>query len=116
MRHAKNQSAENFYERVYREVKKVPKGKVATYGQIASLISTPRAARTVGFALRALGQNFTKEIPWQRVISSQGMISIENPFVTKKYQADLLRKEGVVVEERDGNFFINLSCYQWRSL
>ena len=107
----------NFYEKVYAEVKKIPKGKVATYGQIAGMISTPRAARVVGFALRSLGTNPSaggrKGVPWQRVINARGMISIESPFVTKVYQAQLLRKEGVEVKEQNGNFFVDLVKFSW---
>ena len=66
----------NFYQQVYKIVKTIPRGRVMTYGQIASLISTPRAARVVGFAMRV---SVDKKIPWQRVINSQGMISIVHP-------------------------------------
>ncbi|HAH04650.1 MAG: methyltransferase [Parcubacteria group bacterium GW2011_GWA2_43_17] len=100
----------NFYQKVYQLTKKIPQGKVATYGQIAAIISTPRAARVVGYALAALPQ----DIPWQRVINSQGMISIENLNCPKKLQADLLRLEGVEIISRDGNYFVDLKKYLWQ--
>ncbi len=98
----------NYYEKVYQIVKTIPKGKVMTYGQIAGFISTPRAARVVGFAMRA---SINKNIPWHRVINSQGMISIINPIATKKLQAKLLTNEGVQVKIIDNNYYIDLKKY-----
>lgn len=103
----------NFYEEVYRWVQKIPKGKVATYGQIAALISTPRSAQVVGFALRALGERHGN-IPWQRVINGRGRISIQNPRWAPKEQARLLRKEGVRVTERDQAYWVDLAEYLHR--
>ncbi len=80
-----------------------------TYGQIAAIISTPRAARVVGFALRALPAN--TNIPWQRVINSQGIISIHNQIFTPQLQAELLKKEGIRVEKCDDNYIIDLDKY-----
>src|SRR3990167_8758009 len=99
----------NFFQEVYRVTKKIPQGKVATYGQIASLISTPRAAQVVGFALRALPEN--SGIPWQRVINSQGRISIQNLRWPQSEQAKQLKKEGVVVAFRDKAYWVNLGKY-----
>lgn len=101
----------NFYQQVYQIVKKIPKGRVATYGQIAGLISTPRAARVVGFALRLLPTG----IPWQRVINSRGMISIENLDCPKELQANLLKKEGIKVTLKQGNYWVDLNKYSWRT-
>jgi methylated-DNA-protein-cysteine methyltransferase-like protein len=98
----------NFYTAVYKIVKKIPLGKVMTYGQIATMISSPRAARVVGFAMRA---GIDKNIPWQRVINSQGMISITNPRATKQLQASLLQQEGVQVTFTQGNYHIDLKKY-----
>lgn len=101
----------NFFEKVYATVKTVPKGKVATYQQIATLITTPRAAQAVGWALRALPEH--NDVPWQRVINSKGMISIENMRAPKPYQAQLLKKEGVKVTFVEGNYFVDLKKYLW---
>ena len=103
----------NFYQNVYRLVKRIPRGRVATYAQIASFISTPRSAQVVGFALKALGDRHT-DVPWQRVINSQGRISIQNLRHAKSEQARLLKKEGVKVIERDNAFLIDLEKYLWR--
>ncbi|MDD5341892.1 MAG: MGMT family protein [Patescibacteria group bacterium] len=100
----------DFFKEVYRLAKQISRGKVATYGQIAGLISTPRAARLVGFALR----RSPNDVPWQRVINSKGMISIENLHCPKELQAKLLKNEGVEVFKRDGNYFVNLKAYQWQ--
>ncbi len=101
----------NFYERVYRLARQIPKGKVATYGQIAAMISTPRAARVVGFAMRALPQG--SDVPWQRVINSQGRISIVNWRLTPADQARSLRTEGIEVIEQYGDYWIDLDRYLW---
>jgi methylated-DNA-protein-cysteine methyltransferase-like protein len=81
----------NFYEAVYRVVVRIPRGRVMTYGQIAALLGTPRAARAVGYAMRACPDG----LPWQRVINGKGQISarseVERPIVQKM----LLQKEGV---------------------
>lgn len=103
----------NFYSEVYRLVKKIPKGKVSTYGQIATLISTPRAAQVVGFALKALGDRHP-DVPWPRVINAQGRISINNLRHARSEQARLLRKEGIKVTEHDGAFLVDLDKYLWR--
>ncbi|MBI2054941.1 MAG: MGMT family protein [Candidatus Sungbacteria bacterium] len=99
----------NFYEEVYKWVCKVPRGKVATYGQIASIISTPRSAQVVGFALRALPKD--NDVPWQRVINSQGRISIQNPRWPQSEQARLLKKEGVKVIYKENAYWVDLDKY-----
>lgn len=102
---------QNFYFRVYSTVRRVPRGKVATYGQIAALCGSPRGARMVGWALNVLkpGSN----VPWQRVINSEGRISIENMRATKDMQAELLRSEGVEVDFREGNYWVDLQRFGW---
>ncbi|MBI3627598.1 MAG: MGMT family protein [Candidatus Sungbacteria bacterium] len=102
----------NFYQKVYQVVKKIPSGKVATYGQIGSIISSPRSAQIVGFALRALPEN--SGVPWQRVINSEGRISIQNLRHRQSEQADLLKKEGVEVEFRDNAYCVDLAKYLHR--
>ena len=87
----------NFYEAVYRVVRKIPKGRVMTYGQIATILGAPRAARAVGYAMRACPD----EIPWQRVINVKGQISaraqVERPIIQKM----LLESEGVHFDDSD---------------
>jgi methylated-DNA-protein-cysteine methyltransferase related protein len=99
----------NFYQEVYKIVRKIPVGKVMTYGQVAARVSSPRAARVVGFALRALPDN--SNVPWQRVINSKGMISIENMAHPQEEQADLLVSEGIEIRQENGQFRIDLKKY-----
>jgi methylated-DNA-protein-cysteine methyltransferase-like protein len=65
----------SFFERVYDAVRAIPRGRVATYGQVAQLIGVPRGARAVGWALRALEPSRARAVPWHRVVGAGGRIS-----------------------------------------
>jgi len=104
-------TGKNFYSKVYDAVRQIPRGRVATYQQVAIAVSTPRAAQAVGWALRALPTG--SDVPWQRVINSRGMISIRNLRAPKSLQARLLREEGVVVSVEEGNYVVDLDEYLW---
>jgi len=67
--------AAGFFARVYRAVRRIPRGRVATYGQVASLAGTPRGARAVGWALRALRGREAARVPWHRVVGAGGRLS-----------------------------------------
>lgn len=97
----------NFYEAVYRLVRKIPRGRVMTYGQIAVILGHPRAARAVGYALRA---STGKDVPWQRVINAQGRISDRAPVEGPLIQKVLLQAEGV---EFDASDACDLAKYRW---
>jgi methylated-DNA-protein-cysteine methyltransferase-like protein len=107
----------NFYEQVYAVVRRVPPGQVTSYGRVASMLGAPNAARAVGYALRALKDKeddpVYRDIPWQRVVNSQGRISIVNPEYSGSQQADMLMAEGVVVSEE---LSIDLDVYLWSGL
>lgn len=103
---------QNLYFKIYTQVRRIPKGKVATYGQIAALAGSPRASQVVGWALRALKSD--TKIPWQRVINKAGMVSIENMNTPKEMQIELLRQEGVELVQREGNYFIDLKKFGWQ--
>ena len=111
---AKNPS---FYEQVYAVVRRIPPGQVSTYGRIAAMLGRPKAARAVGYALNALGRKEggagDTAVPWQRVINSQGRISIVNREHSANQQADLLRAEGVDVSQ---DLRIDLDTYLWPGL
>ena len=96
-----------FFERVYQVVRMIPSGKVASYGQIAAIVSHRGAARTVGWALHSLPND--SDVPWQRVINARGQISL-NPSTR---QAQLLTQEGIVVSP-EGK--IDMKAYQWPGL
>jgi methylated-DNA-protein-cysteine methyltransferase-like protein len=89
----------NFFERVYLVVKRIPRGRVASYGQIAALLGQPHAARTVGWALSSLSSDNAAVVPWQRVINSAGRISISRIDLSADLQRQLLEDEGVVFDE-----------------
>jgi len=81
------------YERIYAVTGQVPPGKVTTYGQIAAIVGRGCDARQVGYAMAALRAD-DRSVPWQRVINSQGQISLR-PGVGGASQRQLLEAEGV---------------------
>ena len=66
---------QGFFAAVYQAVRTIPKGRVATYGQVARLLGLPRGARAVGWALRALPEAQARRVPWHRVVSAGGRIA-----------------------------------------
>ncbi len=67
---------ESFFERVYDAVRRIPKGRVLTYGQVACLLGVPRGARAVGWALHGLDPHRERQVPWHRVVAAGGRISL----------------------------------------
>ncbi|MCB0242366.1 MAG: MGMT family protein, partial [Anaerolineae bacterium] len=55
----------SFFDQVYLVVQQIPRGKVASYGQVAAILGSPRAARTVGWALASLRESNEDDVPWQ---------------------------------------------------
>ena len=84
-----------FHRVVYRLVRQVPRGKVATYGQIAAILGHPRAARAVGHALRMLPPMLTRDVPWQRIVNAAGHISCRGDVYRPDRQRTLLEAEGI---------------------
>ena len=83
------------YAAIYTVVEQIPRGKVATYGQVAALANLPGQARLVGYALYRLDME-TTEIPWQRVINAKGQISTANRrYGSDVWQRTLLEAEGI---------------------
>jgi methylated-DNA-protein-cysteine methyltransferase-like protein len=101
----------NFYTRVYDVVRLIPRGKVATYGQVAEIVSHPGAARTVGWALRALREG--TNVPWHRVINASGTVSTSRQEDGEILQQSLLEKEGVTFDDLGRT---DLSLHQWEGL
>ncbi|MFQ5528739.1 MAG: MGMT family protein [Gemmatimonadota bacterium] len=95
------------HEAVYEVVRRIPRGRVATYGQVAALAGSPGAARQVGYALAALDAGTT--VPWHRVLNSRGGISRRpgGSIVTQRLR---LAREGVAFGQ-DGR--VNLEVCGW---
>jgi len=77
-----------FFEQVYAIVERIPRGKVASYGQIAWMLGRPRSARAVGWAMRHCPEN----LPWQRVVKADGNITGGSYAESRK---ELLISEGI---------------------
>lgn len=97
------------YARIYAVVKKISRGRVATYGQIATVAGIPRNARQVGYALHTLTPE--SGVPWQRVVNARGKISPRTWSENHLLQRILLEDEGV---EFDDNGRVNLDRFGWR--
>lgn len=93
------------YEKIYEAVEQIPVGRVATYGQIASMVGMPRGARQVGYAMAALGRGTPRpNIPWHRVVNAKGESSIGGEQIHR------LEREGIVFDERGR---IDLKAFGW---
>ena len=99
----------NFFERVYEAVCRIPKGKVATYGQIALLAGNPKASRVVGYALHVNPRPGV--IPCHRVVNREGRLAPAFAFGGSDAQRLLLEGEGVEVGENG----VDLKRYLWDS-
>jgi methylated-DNA-protein-cysteine methyltransferase-like protein len=99
----------SFFEKVYDAVEQIPKGKVATYGQIAFAIGSPRSARQVGYALHVNPRPGI--IPCHRVVNRFGALTPAFAFGGPEAQASLLKKEGVKISD---GFTVDLDIYLYR--
>ena len=97
---------QGFFERVYAVVRRVPKGRVISYGEIAKILGCPRAARQVGWALHVNPEPGI--IPCHRVVNRMGRLAPAFAFGGEKTQASLLRAEGVEVSEE---YTVDLTKY-----
>ena len=88
-----------FYRLVYRLVRRIPRGRVVTYGQVAAMLGRPRGGRAVGTALGALRGPLLDLVPWQRVIDAAGRCSHRDDFCAD-IQRELLESEGVRFDRR----------------
>lgn len=96
-----------FTEQAIKVIVSVPKGKVLTYGQVARLAGSPRAARQVGWLLNSMSDKY--KLPWHRIINSKGEISLRDPegaFMQKV----LLESEDIEIL----NYKIDLKQYLWQ--
>ncbi|MFN3306908.1 MAG: MGMT family protein [Candidatus Kapaibacteriota bacterium] len=98
----------DFYQRVYEIVRKIPKGKVSTYGHIARVLGMKISARMVGWALNSIAFQQT-DIPAHRVVNRKGELTGSKYFPPPTFMRDLLISEGVTfVEDR-----VDLSKHLW---
>jgi len=98
----------SLFNDVYEVCKKIPKGKVTTYGQIAIAIGRPKCARQVGWALHATPDE--KTIPWHRVLNRFGGLCKTLEFDGIEIQKQLLEEEGIEVRP---DYTVDLDKYIW---
>ncbi|WP_430886029.1 MGMT family protein [Fusibacter sp. JL216-2] len=98
-----------FTVNVIKIIQSIPQGRVATYGQIATLSGHPRAPRQVAGILKRYSNQY--ELPWHRVISSKGTISIKDPLARRE-QMERLREENVLV---GASGEVDLTLFGWRA-
>ena len=91
----------------YDVIADIPIGRVATYGQIATLAGLSGLARQVGYALAVTPEGI--ELPWHRVINAQGRVSPRRQTTLHFYQQELLEQEGIVFD----NGRVDLKRYRW---
>ncbi len=99
----------NFFNKVYEVVSRIPEGKVATYGQIAFIIGSPRSSRIVGYAMHSVSSD--KKLPCHRVVNREGRMAPGNIFGGENIQRELLKKEGVTFLQ---NGCINMEKHLWK--
>jgi methylated-DNA-protein-cysteine methyltransferase-like protein len=99
--------AEGTHRRIHRVVSRIPKGRVATYGQIARLAGLRGQARLVGYAMHALPSG--TRVPWQRVVNARGEISLPGSSAIR--QRERLEREGVRFDARGR---IDLDRFLWQ--
>lgn len=97
----------SFRQRVFQVIAAIPYGKVTTYGEVARLAGSPRAAREVGGVLKKLPAGST--LPWHRVINRHGQISLQGEDFQRQRQA--LLEEGIIFA---ANSTVDLAVYGWR--
>jgi len=97
------------YARIYAVVRRIPRGKVATYGQVAELAGLAGHARQVGYALHALPNGST--VPWHRVLNAAGAVSLRAASGEDLTQRRLLEQEGVGFNLRGR---VRLSLVRWQ--
>jgi methylated-DNA-protein-cysteine methyltransferase related protein len=101
--------ASSTYERIWAAVRRIPRGRVSTYGWVAEMAGVPGAARQVGYAMHALPPHTT--VPWHRVINAQGRVSLRAGGDPRLEQRFLLEAEGVVF---DAGGRVSLERFGWR--
>ncbi len=94
--------------RIYETIRDIPRGNVASYGQIAEIAGIPRGARQVGWALKQLPRG--QSVPWHRVITASGRIAFEPGSASFEKQKKLLIEENIVVSAGR----VDMHKYRWQ--
>ncbi len=100
--------ASRTYGRIYAVVLRIPRGRVATYGQVAELAGVEGHARQVGYALHSLPSG--SSVPWHRVINARGEISARSGSDSHELQRLLLEAEGIRFDDRGR---VDLARFRW---
>ena len=98
----------SFFQKVYKVVKKIPHGKVTTYGAIAKYLGTPSSSRTVGWAMNACHND--QSIPAHRVVNRNGVLTGKNHFLGINLMEQLLNSEGIDVKD---DKIVNFKNHFW---
>ncbi len=100
---------EDFFQKVYAVVRKIPKGKVTSYGEIAKVLGTPKSSRVVGYAMNHSHQY--EDIPAHRVVNRKGVLTGKHHFSTSDAMQKLLEEEGVPVKDDQ---VVDFEKYFWK--
>ena len=98
----------NFFERVYKVVRKIPDGRVCSYGLIARYLGSPQSSRMVGWAMNA--SHIKEDVPAHRVVNRLGLLTGKQHFEGTNLMQQLLESEGIEVKE---NQILNFDQYLW---
>jgi methylated-DNA-protein-cysteine methyltransferase-like protein len=101
-----NSRKESFFDKVYTIVKKIPYGKVTTYGLIARYLGTPKSARMVGYAMNS-SHKFS-DIPAHRVVNRNGLLTGRHHFFGSSLMQELLENEGIIIIDNKIENFNNI--------
>ena len=102
---------ENSFQKIYIVVRRIPRGRVASYGQVARLAGNPRWARVVGYALHV--NPFPGIVPCHRVVNREGRLAPAFAFGGAAVQKELLEREGVEAVNKDGLYYVDMEKYRW---
>ena len=94
----KEKISASFFEKVYSVVRKIPKGRVTSYGAIAEHLGTKMSARMVGWAMNAAHNNFP-QVPAHLVVNRNGLLTGKNHFASPTMMQELLENEGIEIKE-----------------
>ncbi|TRX34003.1 MGMT family protein [Flavobacterium sp. ZT3R18] len=101
-------TSDNFFERVYAVARRIPYGKVTSYGAIAKVLGSARSARMVGWAMNAAHN--LEDVPAHRVVNRKGLLTGKHHFDGTNLMQQLLESEGIVVVD---NQIIDFESVFW---